>query len=102
MSVRKAYFKTCAATIFGLSALMAASSAFAWTAVTPELEAQVKPGMSKEEVHKLLGEPLRTQGYSRIKDTTCTFVTDRGGSVARLYVYFDKDGLVASTGLKSS
>lgn len=102
MSARKAFFRAGAATLFGLSALMAASSAFAWTAVTPELEAQVKPGMSKEEVHKLLGEPLRTQGYSRIQDTTCAFVTDRGGAVARFYVYFDKNGLVASTGLKSS
>ena len=104
MRIRKQFVQIGVAGLVSLSALLAAPPAMAawWNTVSKDQQGQIKVGMSKDEVHNLLGKPLLSQGYAVTPDTLCIYFTEQGGSKGRLYVYFDGSGKVSSSALKSS
>lgn len=71
--------------------------------LTEENFAKVRPGMTREQIRRLLGKPVQEQYFSLKKEYVWNWKTKSDGSYDYFFdVYFDEDGHVTRAGPSSN
>ena len=71
--------------------------------LTEENFARVRPGMTRDQVRRLLGQPVQEQFFSLKKEFVWDWKTKTEASYNYFFdVYFDENGLVTRTGAHST
>ena len=67
--------------------------------LTEENFAKVSPGMSREDIRRLLGQPVKEQHFERKREYVWNWKTGSDGSYDYFFdVYFDENGYVTKAG----
>ena len=67
--------------------------------LTEENFAKVRPGMSRAEIRRLLGQPVKEQHFERKREYVWNWKTGSDGSYDYFFdVYFDENGYVTKAG----